>query len=108
MAAKTGKDGEIRFASGSLDLAEVRRLADDMWSDLAFDEVTLARLKRDGLTLAGVRLTGPSPYMLDVVDDEQIIVTIAANVVEQGHVDTLLDLWRMHFAKGLRPGSLAA
>jgi hypothetical protein len=95
---------EIRFDPGTLDLAEVRRLADDMWSDLAFDEPTLARLKRDGLMLDGVRLTGPIPYHLEREEDGQIRGTTG----EHPHSATLLDLWHLHFMKGLRSASLAA
>ncbi len=54
-------------------------------------EGTLARLKRGGLALDGVRLTGLSPF---VTDPDQAA--------------TLLDLWRVRFMKGLRPGSVAA
>lgn len=98
---------EFRFEAETMGLDEIRRLAADIWSDLAFDEATLARLKRDGLTLDGVRLTGPSPFVL-TQHGRQIAVSIASFVADPDHAATLLDLWRVHFMKGLRPGSAAS
>jgi len=108
MTQATGKSVEFRFETGTMGLDEIRQRAADMWSDLAFDEAALARLKRDGLTLDGVRLTGPSPFLLNQEDDHQIAVAIASFVTEPDHAAMLLDLWRVHFMKGLRPGSVAA
>lgn len=99
---------EYRFDPGTLTLDDVHRLTADMWSDIAFDETALARLKRDGLVLDGVRLTGPSPYQLRPADDGQLAVSVAETVIQPTHVETLHDLWRLHFMKGLRQGSLAA
>lgn len=103
----TGTNVEFRFETETRELEEIQRLAADMWSDLAFDEAALARLKRDGLALDGVRLTGPSPFSL-TRDGCQIVVSIAPFVADTGHAAMLLDLWRAHFMKGLRPGSAAA
>ena len=105
---KTGKSVEYRFEFGPLTLAKVQRRAGDMWSDLAFDEAALTRVKRDGLLIDGVRLTGPSPFVMADLGDGQLRVTIDPAVVHPGHVETLLDLWRVHFVRGLRPGSPAA
>ena len=102
------KDRELSFDPGPIDPADVRRIAADLWSGLAFDEAALARLKRDGLTLHSVRLTGPMPYIVERLDDGGIVVTIADGIDNSAHVATLLDLWRLHFIKALRPGSLAA
>ena len=104
----TGNVMEFRFETETLGLDEIRRLAADMWSDIAFDEVTLAGFKRDGLVLDGVRLTGPSPYLLTEEVGHQITVSIAPFVGDPDHAATLLDLWRVHFMRGLRPGSVAA
>jgi hypothetical protein len=104
----TGISVEYSFDPGALTLDDIRRLAADMWSDIAFDEAALARLKRDGLMLDGVRLTGPSPFELRSGEDGQMTVSIAETVTDPAHVGTLLDLWRVHVMRGLRPGSLAA
>ncbi len=105
---KTGKIVDFSFEVRELVFADVQRLATDMWSDLAFDEVALERLKRDGLMLDGVRLTGPSPFAIADLGDGQFRVSIDPAIAHPDHVDTLLDLWRVHFVRGLRPGSLAA
>lgn len=98
---------EFRFERESLTLDEVRLRAADLWSDLAFDEPAHARLKRDGLMLDGLRLTGPIPFVL-TQDEGDIIVTIAPVVADSDQAATLLDLWRIHFMKGLRLGNLSA
>ena len=107
-AMKTGTGVEFDFELGPLTLADVQRRAGDMWSDLAFDEAALARVKRDGLMLDGVRLTGQSPFVLAEAGDGQLRVSIDPAVAHWDHVETLLDLWRVHFVRGLRQGSLAA
>ena len=99
-----GNATEFRFDPGPLGLADVQRLAADMWSDIAFDEQALSRLRRDGLMLDGVRLTGPCPFQIDQPEGQDIRIR-----VEHGApAEILLDLWQLHFSKGLRPGSLAA
>ena len=108
MAQATGKSVEFRFETETMGLDEIQRLAADIWSDLAFDEATLARLRRDGLALDGVRLTGPSPFVLTQKDGREITVSVASFVTDPDHAATLLDLWRVHVMKGLRPGSVAA
>jgi hypothetical protein len=106
--AVTGISVNYSFDPGALALDDIRRLAADMWSDIAFDEAVLARLKRDGLTLDGVRLTGPSPFEIRASDNGPVTVSIASTVSDPAHAESLLDLWRVHMMKGLRPGSLAA
>jgi hypothetical protein len=108
MDETSGKDGELRFDPGQIGIAEVRRLAADLWSDLAFDDAALARLTRDGLALRGVRLTGPIPYLIDSADDGGLVIRIVDGIDDPAHVAMLLDLWRLHFVKRFRPGSLAA
>ncbi len=99
-----GQTAEFSFDPGPLGLAEITRLALDMWSDIRFDETALARLRRDGLALDGVRLHGQSPYLIDSPDGHMIRVRVEQSVA----AETLLDLWRLHFVRGLRPRSLAA
>ena len=104
----TGKSVEYSFDPGALGLSDIQRLVADMWSDLAFDEAALARLRRDGLMLDGVRLTGPSPFEMRIADDGRAFVSIVETVTDPAHVGALVYLWRVHVMRGLRPGSLAA
>lgn len=107
MTRVIGESVEFRFETETMGLDEIQRITVDTWSDLVFDEAALARLKRDGLALDGVRLTGPSPFVLTEADDHRIVVAIAPFVAEPDPAATLLDLWRVHFMKGLRPGSIS-
>jgi len=95
---------EFRFDPGVLAPEDVMRAAGNIWSDLAFDEEARAQLRRDGLVLDGVRLTGPNPYAIEALPDGMIRVS-----VEPGPAaETLIDLWRLHVMRGLRPRYLAA
>jgi hypothetical protein len=100
---QTGKQVHLSFDSGGLAVEDIARLTADMWADLAFDRDALAALKRDGLTLDGINLGGPSPYRFDAGSAGQVRVAAFGD-----HADTLLDLWRVHFLRGLRPRNLAA
>jgi hypothetical protein len=95
----TGMRLEISFDPGVLTLDEVRRMSAGIWSDLAFDDEARAQLRRDGLNLDGVRLTGPSPYRLELTADDQVQVSVDVGP----DAETLIDLFRLHFLKGLRP-----
>jgi hypothetical protein len=99
-----GQTTDIRFDPGPLGLEDVMRRVLDMWSDIGFDEAVLERLRRDGLALDGVRLRGPCPYRIDSPDR----ATIRVRVEEDAPSETLFDLWRVHFSRGLRSGRLAA
>ena len=100
----TGDLVEFSFDPGVLTCDEVARLSVEIWSDLAFDHEARAHLKRDGLNLDGARLTGPSPYHLEALDDGQIRVRVEAGP----SAEVLLDLWRVHVTRGPRLGSIAA
>jgi hypothetical protein len=88
----------LSFERGALALAEIERLNADIWGKLAFDETARAALKRDGLDVDRLRLTGPNPFQFDLADDRR--VTVSAH----GHADAdqLLDLWRVHFLRRIR------
>jgi hypothetical protein len=103
MRQETGKLVEYSFDAAGLDAESVARVTGDMWADLPFDRDALAALKRDGLTLDGLNIGGACPYRFEPLDGDQIAVTVAGD-----QADVLLDLWRMHFQRGLRPRSLAA
>jgi hypothetical protein len=100
----TGETMEISIDPGTLTLDEVRRISVEIWSDLAFDDDARAQLRRDGLNLDGVRLTGPCPYRFNIGADDKIQLSVEAGRT----AETLIDLFRLHFLKGLRPRGLAA
>jgi len=99
----TGKEVEFSFESGGLSAPEVERVTANMWADLPFDREAIGALKRDGLVLDGVHLGGPMPYRFEPAGDDRIVVIVAG-----ADGQTLLDLWQIHFRRGLRPRNLAA
>jgi hypothetical protein len=103
MVRETGKLAKFGFDSNGLPAGDIARRASDIWADLPFDRESLAALKRDGLMLDGVNLGGPCPYQIATGDGGLVIVNVAGPDAE-----TLLDLWRMHFLRGLRSHTLAA
>ena len=98
-----GKQVHFSFDSGDLAVDDVARLTAARWADLAFDRDALAALKRDGLMLDGINLGGLAPYRFAIGDDGHVRVTAIGE-----HAEMLLDLWRVHFLRGLRPRTLAA
>lgn len=98
-----GTGAEFSFDSAGLSVDEVARHTADMWADLPFDRDGLSALKRDGLALDGLNLGGHCPYRISVADNGQLRVGATGE-----QADALLDLWRMHFLRGLRPRTLAA
>jgi hypothetical protein len=103
MRQETGKQVGFSFDSGGLEPEQIAHLAADMWADLPFDRDALARLKRDGLIVDGTHLGGHCPYRFEAGEPDQVVVTAIGE-----HADELLDLWRVHFLRGLRPRTLAA
>jgi len=98
-----GKQVDYHFDAAGIDAEGVARLTADMWADLPFDRDALTALKRDGLLLDGLNIGGPCPYRIGSLEGDRIAVT-----ADGDQADVLLDLWRMHFQRGLRPRSLAA
>lgn len=86
------------FERGALEVEEIARLTAEIWADLAFDEAAKAALKRDGLALDGLRLTGPNPFQVGAADDAR--VTISAP--ERPDAEALIGLWQVHFLKRIR------
>lgn len=86
---------------GALTLAEFKKLVLAIWADLSFDEAAKAALRRDGLPVDSMRLTGKCPFAvrLDPADPASAIVVTAGSSQEP---ELLADLWRLHFARRLR------
>ena len=101
---KAARDMTFSFDAGALTAEEVARRTADMWADLPWDRESLARLKRDGLSLGGLNLGGASPYRFTRDDAGQVVVSAATTE----HAETLIDLWRLHFLRGFRARPLAA
>jgi len=99
----TGTEVDFSFDAGGFTAQDISRMTADMWADLPFDRDALGALKRDGLTLDGVHLGGPMPYRFEPAGDDRIVLTVLAEPS-----DALLDLWKIHFRRGLRPRNLAA
>jgi len=92
---------EIMFAyAGGADAAgRLEAEAAILWANLAFDEAAKAALRRDGLAIEGMRLTGPCPFRLRAIDSQQLAVSAP------GRADgaALLDLWQVYFQRRLLP-----
>lgn len=91
-------NGDYLFERGALELGEIVALSTQIWVDLAFDDDARAALKRDGLALDAIRLTGPNPFTLTDAGDGNIEVS----VVDGPDAQALLDLWLVHFARVVR------
>lgn len=89
---------ELSFERGSLALDDIERLNADIWAELVFDDGVRAALKRDGLGIDRLRLTGPNPFHFGLADDTRVVVS--AN--DHADADALLDLWRVHFLRRIR------
>lgn len=106
-AIETGMGKEFSFASGAFDLAAIARLNVEIWADLAFDDAAKAALKRDGLTVDGLRLTGPNPFTIRCIAGDGTDAAIAVSAGEGPHADALLDLWRIYFLRRIRERATA-
>lgn len=84
--------------AGSVPLDAIARRVGDIWSDLPFDKAARTRLRSDGLSLDGLRLSGPMPYRLSLSSDGMLLVSVPDGPA----AEMLIDLWRLHFARGLR------
>lgn len=72
--------------------------ATPIWASLAFDDEAKAALKRDGLMLEDLRLTGPMPFVFARSEASQIRVTAPG----RGDANGLLDLFRVWMVPRLR------
>jgi hypothetical protein len=81
-----------------LDPSAAALRATPIWASLAFDDEAKAALKRDGLILEDLRLTGPMPFIFTQGEASQIRVTAPG----RGDADGLLDLFRVWMLPRLR------
>ena len=95
-------DGELRIDRGGHSARDIERATATLWADLAFDEAAKSALKRDGLMLDGVRLTGPSPFVVLEVPNDNGRYAVTAEAADDAQREALLALWQVHFFKRLR------
>jgi len=93
---------ELAFERGALEPAEIERLNAEIWADLEFDETAKAALKRDGLAVEGLRLTGPNPFLVSAGDGDSAPATVMITAGDGPQAQALLDLWRVHFLRRIR------
>ena len=87
---------EIVFAyAGGTSAADLEDQAAIIWANLAFDDTAKAALKRDGLAIEGLRLTGACPFKLRATDAGHVAVTAPGH----GDAAALLDLWQIYFQR---------
>lgn len=81
-----------------LEADECAQRSAHIWADLAFDGQAKASLKRDGLDLRELRLTGAMPWRFEAGETGHIRV-----VIEPGpHAGDYLDLFRLWFIPRLK------
>jgi hypothetical protein len=95
--------GEYVFEDGP-EPERIALLATQIWSGLVFDEEARAALKRDGLMLDGLRLSGPIPFVFTSAGPPRIRVTAPGRADSDG----LLDLFRVWLLPRLRAAAGAS
>jgi hypothetical protein len=91
-----GKDHYVEV--DGLDPIIAASRATPIWASLAFDEEAKAALKRDGLMLEALRLTGPMPFVFTRGEASQVRVAAPG----RADADGLLDLFRVWMLPRLR------
>jgi hypothetical protein len=89
---------DYSFETDGLGLERCNTLVAQIWADLAFDSDAHAALKRDGLALGGLRLTGPMPFVLTQHGSGSFSVSTKS----AANRDALLDLFRLAILPRLR------
>jgi hypothetical protein len=79
--------------------ADIERATATLWAELVFDDTARAALRRDGLSLEGVRITGPSPFSVQLAETSTTHVTVSANAANETQRNDLLALWHVYFMK---------
>lgn len=93
---------ELHFDRGGQSAHDIERATAMLWAELAFDDHAKSALKRDGLVLDGLRLTGPSPFIVHEIQNDNERYAVSAEAADAGQREALLALWQVHFLKRLR------
>ena len=86
------------FDPAARDLAGIERRTAEIWAGLAFDEDAKAALRRDGLAIDTMRVTGPNPFRFRVHADGNISLTAP----RRSDAAALLDLWQVYIWRRIR------
>jgi hypothetical protein len=92
-------NGHLSVERRGADPADIERATTALWAELLFDDNAKAALRRDGLSLEGVRITGPNPYAVHVSETDADVLIVTANAVDTVQRDALLALWHVYFMK---------
>lgn len=92
----------LHIDRGARSARDIERATATLWADLAFDDAAKSALKRDGLILDGLRLTGPSPFVVLETPNNNARLTVSADAADDAQREALLALWQVHFFKRLR------
>jgi len=90
---------ELLIACEHGDLKDLAARSAGIWIGLAIDDAAHASLRRDGLDIARLRLTGLHPFEFAPASDGGLLVVAHANDNETA--EALLDLFRVYFMRRL-------
>lgn len=93
------ENAQYLFAADGRDAGTLAERSAALWSELTLDETARLALKRDGLDVAGMRLSGPHPFGFEPAPDRAIAVTAYGS--DKAAAETLLDLFRIYFLRRL-------
>jgi hypothetical protein len=91
--------GHLSVDRRGMDPADIERATAALWAELVFDDTARAALRRDGLSLEGVRITGPSPFTVRLAESSTTHVTVSADGADEAQRSDLLALWHVYFMK---------
>ena len=89
---------QFEFDPAARDLAGIEQRTAEIWAGLAFDEDAKAALRRDGLAIDTIRMTGPNPFRFRKIASGKISLTAPRRSDEAG----LLDLWQVYIWRRIR------
>jgi hypothetical protein len=92
-------NGHLSVERRGADPAEVQRETALLWAEFVFDDDAKAALRRDGLSLEGVRISGPSPYWVRTAKDNPDVLVITVDPASDVQRQALLALWQVYFMK---------
>jgi len=91
----------LSFDAGSRDPADLAQASAELWAALFIDEAARGVLRRDGLDLTRLPLSGPHPFVYACADDGALTQVTLADA-EGPDAESLLDLFRVYFLRRLR------
>ena len=89
---------QFEFDPAALDRTVIEQHTAEIWSGLAFDEDAKAALRRDGLAIDTMRMTGPNPFRFRKIASGKISLTAPRRSDAAG----LVDLWQVYIWRRIR------